>query len=760
MNDNNNNSDDFSVKDQFAGQNGVLGERNDVAGDAGTTERVLGGGDDQTVLPVEPLCVDAGGANIIKTLDFGKILSGMFRKGWLALLCIVIMAVLGVMGGKKLQKESYAAKVKMLYSGGKKTVVKAGNKSSFMLSSLGRETCVKMLSLSVNAEDVINLLGLDMSKADLMWMIGVTSDKRSEMVGIEISGAPTEDECLQLVNTYAEVAIENNRLFYKNQILTLFEQFDTRAKDAKVELDNLNKKIVDFQIENGILELSAEHQVYLQTLSATAERLSNAQIEHNEILVQIQNYSNLVATLPDEVVQESYESNPVKRRISNTEVALMEARTRYGPDNPKVQLIEREITELRRMLNDGSFEETREKTYGPNPMKLQYRATIIELEMRELGAEQTAKKLEQELTEMEARFKDMPATELVFASLLRQKDTAESIYQALKDSAEDASLALQMEFGDFKILQLASDAEASGSLLAIIFPVFCIFVGIGAGVVLVLIWELLDRHLRTIKQVESLYTPPCIVAIPDYKELTPDTAYHYLLNSLREISTRLNLLTKGQRIRSLGFVSARDDEGKSSLAFNLARYYTGLKIKTAYIDFDHAQNPFLDSVVAGQNVVGLQEYLRGTASFEDISATHSGVGVFKVTALTQDMQELVKSAEMARLWDTISDTYDLIITENPPLCTGSAGAVLAGLPEHVLFIIGSGVAPKKLVDKAMNRIETVSIAPLGIVFNKVGAAFLKQEQEPEPPPEIVTEEPSLSEASGPVTRLLNRMRKQ
>jgi hypothetical protein len=112
-------------------------------------------------------------------------------------------------------------------------------------------------------------------------------------------------------------------------------------------------------------------------------------------MMVVGNYKKLIAQLPNEVLSQSLEDNPIKRRIANAEVALMEARTRYGADNPRVLLMEDSLREMRKTMTSESYNDNRERVYVENPVKREFETELLKLEAEKQVLEQSVQKIEE-----------------------------------------------------------------------------------------------------------------------------------------------------------------------------------------------------------------------------------------------------------------------------------------------------------------------------------------------------------------------------
>jgi uncharacterized protein involved in exopolysaccharide biosynthesis/Mrp family chromosome partitioning ATPase len=592
-----------------------------------------------------------------------------------------------------------------------------------MLRPLTQDTLVDMFLSPAHIKELEDATGLK----HLQKKVSFNSQSKSDVVTLRVSDMPDEKTAIDTVNKLSGIIIKNNDLYYRQIASAAYEQYKTQREAAEQNFNEAVKAVETFQLKNQLLELNTQYQNYFSSVNAAGERLSIAQVAHEGLLVRIKNYEKMIAELPDEVLNEALEENPLKRRISNAEAALLEARIQYASDNPKILRQEREIAELRKLLQSGSYDETRERTYVKNPLKGELEGELLKLRSEEDVALQQMASLKKDVTGLQVKFQDLPRLEKEYAALLEKRARTDASLKALKASEESARLTIQSSLSDFKLISPATTAEPTAtSLIGKIIPIAGFIFGFFGGLILVLIIELLDAKIRTQQQLETAYDAPCLASIIEIPRLEEYDTYTLLLPSLREISERLNVVLQGQRAKILGFFSSLDGEGKSILSFNLARYYSSLNIKVLFVGFDALPNPCLPGATeTGWPPMGIEDYLRGRAELADMLTTVNGVDVIRVQALQADLLDLAKGSAMPRLWDLLRQNYDLIITEAPAVLDHPISGTVAGFLDEIIYVLASPVSDRRLVDAGLEFLEDRGLAPRALIFTRVNPYYLE-----------------------------------
>ena len=258
-------------------------------------------------------------------------------------------------------------------------------------------------------------------------------------------------------------------------------------------------------------------------------------------------------------------------------------------------------------------------------------------------------------------------------------------------------------------------------------------VGLILGLVLAGIRDRLDRRIRDPRDLESAFGRPIIGRIPKSralakrrpaaKSLPPAEAeaFHVL---------RANLLyyAADRNARSVLVASAEAGDGKTTVAWNLACAASSPGSRVLLLEGD-LRRPTLARSFGVKDAPGLTEFLSDEASLDEVlreiavpSSDHSGhpartLDLMLAGSAPPNPLDLLDSARMSRLLQTLSESYDLVVIDTPPT---SAAADVIPLLGQVGGVIVVGRMARSTYDSAielsqlLNRLDAPT---LGIVVN-------------------------------------------
>lgn len=187
---------------------------------------------------------------------------------------------------------------------------------------------------------------------------------------------------------------------------------------------------------------------------------------------------------------------------------------------------------------------------------------------------------------------------------------------------------------------------------------------------------------------------------------------------------RANLLfslpAKENKCRVVGITSSIPSEGKSTTSINLAYSIAEAGKKVLLIEGDmrlptHAKrlnlerSPGLSNLLAG--------LCTGTEALRK-SGLHENLHVMLAGDIPPNPSELLASERMASIVESLSNGYDYIVFDLPPITVVSDGLVLAKLFDGLILVVRRDYCTRQVLDEAMRQLEFQKVKVLGFVFTR------------------------------------------
>lgn len=203
--------------------------------------------------------------------------------------------------------------------------------------------------------------------------------------------------------------------------------------------------------------------------------------------------------------------------------------------------------------------------------------------------------------------------------------------------------------------------------------------------------------------------------------LVAATASHSLAaEQYRALRTRIKRAENGRAVRAIVITSPGKGDGKSLTAANLALTMAQeYQQRVLLVDADF-RRPAVHRLFGLNGDPGLSDVLMGGVGVDDAIVTlpDHHLSLLPAGALPNHPAELLGSAAMRRLLDTLRSRYDRIILDMPPVAPLADLHIVAPMADGVLMIVRAGVTPKPAIERALSGLDTSKV--LGLVLNESG----------------------------------------
>ncbi len=249
-----------------------------------------------------------------------------------------------------------------------------------------------------------------------------------------------------------------------------------------------------------------------------------------------------------------------------------------------------------------------------------------------------------------------------------------------------------------------------------------LMLGVGAAV----LRSALDTHIRSQQDVERVTDVPILGGIID----DPKADKHRLVvqvnprsvraEAFRSLRTNLQFLNVDNSPRSFVITSAAPNEGKTTVATNLAISLANNGASVALVDAD-LRKPSVAKFMGLDGSVGLSNVLVGMVELGEVLHRWGKSELFVLTAgrIPPNPSELLGSAQMQRLVDHLTESFDYVIIDSPPVLAVTDAAVMSRLVGGTIVVAGIGVARRNDIVAALDALDGIANRIVGIVLTRV-----------------------------------------
>ena len=190
--------------------------------------------------------------------------------------------------------------------------------------------------------------------------------------------------------------------------------------------------------------------------------------------------------------------------------------------------------------------------------------------------------------------------------------------------------------------------------------------------------------------------------------------------AFRLLRTNMQFLDLDQQPRCLVISSAVPGEGKTMTSTNLALALAQTGRRMLVIDAD-LRRPRVARQLGLDAAVGLTTVLIGQADVADAIQVHeqSGLHLLASGAKPPNPTEILQSRVTQDLIRQLTDDYDMVIIDAPPLLPVADASVLSTLADGVILVVKHGKTTRDQVAEAIARVDQVGGRLFGVVVNMI-----------------------------------------
>ncbi|MEM6392382.1 MAG: polysaccharide biosynthesis tyrosine autokinase [Planctomycetota bacterium] len=249
---------------------------------------------------------------------------------------------------------------------------------------------------------------------------------------------------------------------------------------------------------------------------------------------------------------------------------------------------------------------------------------------------------------------------------------------------------------------------------------------VGVGLAFLLDW--LDDRVRSADELTDYLGLAVLGALPKVEkaaatkmgaivEQEPRSA---IAEGYRTVRTALHFGTLRTGGRTILVTSPQASDGKSTVVSNLATAFAQTGARTLIVDAD-CRKPMQHKLQGLRNKVGLTSVLNEDVTLED-AIQPTGVPSMDLLScgpLPTNPAELLNTAMFEQLLIELTERYDRILIDSPPVVAVNDARVIAALADATLLLVKAGSSRRKVVDTAVLALESVGARIVGTVVNCV-----------------------------------------
>lgn len=201
--------------------------------------------------------------------------------------------------------------------------------------------------------------------------------------------------------------------------------------------------------------------------------------------------------------------------------------------------------------------------------------------------------------------------------------------------------------------------------------------------------------------------------------ISKDTPF-FVRESYKALRTNLNFSLPADKKKIILVTSAGASEGKTTNCLNTAITFAETGAKVCVVDCD-LRKPNIARLNMEKGTPGLSNVLVKLNKLEDVirKSKYENLEFVYSGDIPPNPAELLESKEMENVLNRLSEMYDYVFVDTPPVNVVTDASLIARLAGGVLLVVNQHKTTRSELGKAIAQLEFVQAKILGILFNGV-----------------------------------------
>lgn len=347
--------------------------------------------------------------------------------------------------------------------------------------------------------------------------------------------------------------------------------------------------------------------------------------------------------------------------------------------------------------------------------------------------------IDKKANELNQALKRLPETQRLYLQLYRDVKVNSELYTSLLNSYQQLKISEAGEIGNVRIIDTAAEPIKPIAPRKLIILILSIFVGGFVGVLIALLRNLMHTGIKDSTQIENELDLPVYATVPrspvqesriqilKKKKSIPILAVKntndIAIESLRSIRTTIHFSLANAKNNVIAISGPAPEVGKSFISANLATIFAQGNKRVLLIDAD-IRRGYLHKYFNRDTTPGLTELLSGQSTLaQTVFKTQVDNLDFIARGKNQNNpSEMLSSTQFKELLEQLSQQYDHIILDTPPVLAVTDGIIISQYAGVNLVVARYAKTQIKELELTVNRFEQAGSKVNGIILNDINRA--------------------------------------
>ncbi len=581
---------------------------------------------------------------------------------------------------------------------------------------------------------------------DFLEKLTVSDIKKTDVLTVSYKDSEPQ-KAAKVVNTLMAAYLEHNVSSRRKAATSAREFIETQLPQAEAVAKQAEAELASFKEKNKVYALQEEASQSIQVLGNLQNQVGEIKTKLADISARSQQIRRQLDINPQQALNmtslnQAAGVQDVLKEVQQVESQLASRRTVLTNTHPEIIALESKYSALKRLLQDrirrtvGTDAGQLDGRLQEGELKQQLAGELVNLESTSLGLTNQLAVLSELQTSYKKRLESLPKLEQQQRELERKVEAAQSTYSLLLKKLQETRIAENQNIGNASEVSkaLVPKEPVSSPLINYL---SASLLGMLVSLATMYLLESQDKSIKTIEEAKELTGLTLLGVIPDFSKpkksilgkQDSEVAYPTLMvrdaprspisEAFRMLRANLKFMSADKELKVIVVTSSVPQEGKSTVAANLATSMAQMERRVLLIDGD-LHRPSQHHIWELPNAQGLSNVIVGQV--EVMAAIKKGMDnldVLTCGAVPPSPASLLDSKRMASLIESFRSYYDYVIIDAPSLNLAADAATLGQMADGVLLVLRPGVVDSVNAAFACEMLEKSGQNVLGQVVNGV-----------------------------------------
>lgn len=552
-------------------------------------------------------------------------------------------------------------------------------------------------------------------------MMSVTLQRDSRVALVEVTGTDPKF-ATELANAVANAYIDYTKEFQSGGLNQIINWFDKYVGDKRGELTAAQAALHKFKRDRNILAISFEERQNLtgSDMSSVNSQLNDVRNDLSAERASLEQMQKMLreGTSPIEVAQfaENLSVSSLVQRRDELKLQLADLNTVFGEKHESVRAVQDQLAIVETRLSE------------------EIQRTMNEVQNRVERLERHRVALEVRLAELKEQAFELNELGLEYGQLRDKEETLRQLYETVLKRSEELDINSLFESNNIQVLE---EAEVPGAPFSPNLPYnlgIALLVGIAFGGGIIFLIAALDNTMRTEDDVNRYTRSPVLGALPEVDAATIkgladnaslDIITHVAPKSsfaegIKTLRTNLMFMAADEPPKLLLVTSPGPGEGKTLISSNMAIAMAQSGLKTLIVDND-LRRPRVHKALGLKNAKGVSEIAIGEATLEEtlLPSGIENLWVLPAGDIPPNPTELMHTARFEKLIEELSQKFDRVIMDSPPIGAVADALILSRFVDAVLLVVKYGTTRRETFRRSIDQLDAIGAPLMGCVLNDI-----------------------------------------